>query len=244
MKHSENIIEAKNLFVSFYIQNYGVNSLKDVIISLGRKKPLTKKEVLNDISFTIKKGEAIGVLGKNGSGKSTLLRVLSGIIKPERGELIVNGKIAPLLALGVGLEPDMSGYENIKLLGLLSGYSSSKAKGLTQIVQDFSELSSEALSMEVKRYSSGMISRLGFAIATAYNPEILIIDEALSVGDLFFREKCYNRILEIKKSGSTILFVSQEPSELKKICDKGLVMENGRVLFFGDITDAEKEYLK
>jgi len=243
MDHNDLIIECKNLNVSFYIQGHGIGSFKEFLLSLGTKKPFVRKQVLFDLNLEIRRGECFGILGRNGSGKSTLLRVLSGIIKPDSGTLRVNGDVAPLLALGVGLEQELSGYENIELCSSLMRIPSEKIKKAIDYIREFSELSHEQLSMQVKRYSSGMMSRLGFAIAVAYDPEIFIIDEALSVGDLFFREKCYKRINEIIASGATIIFVSQEPQELKKICKRGMILKNGHVSFVGTIDEIEKTYL-
>lgn len=243
MKEIDNIIEAKNLNVSFYIQGYGMSSFKDFILSAGTKKPFIKKQVLFDLNLEIKRGECFGILGRNGSGKSTLLRVLSGIIKPDSGSLKVNGKVAPLLALGVGLEPELSGYENIKLCSSLMKIPQNIINESVERIRLFSELTDEQLAMQVKRYSSGMLSRLGFAIAVANDPEILIVDEALSVGDLFFRQKCYDRINQIKASGATILFVSQEPNELAKICNRGMLLEAGSIKYIGDIETLKKAYL-
>lgn len=239
-----NIIEAKNLNVSFYIQSYGMNSMKEFLLTLGTKKPFVKKQVLFDLTLEIEKGECFGVLGRNGSGKSTLLRVLSGIIKPDSGELLVQGKVAPLLALGVGLEAELTGYENIQLCSSLMKIPQKSIDKSIERIMDFSELTHDQLSMQVKRYSSGMLSRLGFAIAVANTPEILIVDEALAVGDLFFREKCYKRINEIKESGTTIIFVSQDPRELAKICKRGMVLDAGRIVFSGSIEEMGEKYLK
>jgi len=243
MNQKENIIECENLNVSFYIQGHGMGSFKEFLLSLGTKKPFVRKQVLFDLNLNIKRGECFGILGRNGSGKSTFLRVLSGIIKPDTGRLSVNGSVAPLLALGVGLEQELTGYENIELCSSLMRIPSQKIKKSVDIIREFSELTHEQLSMQVKRYSSGMMSRLGFAIAVSYDPEIFIIDEALAVGDIFFREKCYTRINEIIESGATIIFVSQEAKELQRICKRGMVLENGRIIYIGDI-DSIKEYYK
>jgi len=243
MNQKENIIECENLNVSFYIQGHGMGSFKEFLLSLGTKKPFVRKQVLFDLNLNIKRGECFGILGRNGSGKSTFLRVLSGIIKPDTGRLSVSGSVAPLLALGVGLEQELTGYENIELCSSLMRIPSQKIKNSVDIIREFSELTHEQLSMQVKRYSSGMMSRLGFAIAVSYDPEIFIVDEALAVGDIFFREKCYTRINEIIESGATIIFVSQEAKELQRICKRGMVLENGRIIYIGDI-DSIKEYYK
>jgi ABC-type polysaccharide/polyol phosphate transport system ATPase subunit len=242
MHNSELIIDCQSLNVSFYVQAHGMSSFKEFILSLGTKKPFVRKQVLFDLNLQIRRGECFGILGRNGSGKSTLLRVLSGIIKPDSGVLHVNGKVAPLLALGVGLEQELSGYENIELCSSLMRIPAEKIKTSIDYIRDFSELTDEQLSMQVKRYSSGMLSRLGFAIAVAYDPEIFIIDEALSVGDLFFREKCYKRINEIIESGATIIFVSQEPEELKRICKRGMILQQGRIIHIGDIESIQEYY--
>lgn len=237
------IIEAKNLDVSFYIQGHGMNSLKEFVMSLGTKKPFVRKQVLFNFNLEVKTGECLGILGRNGSGKSTLLRVLSGIIKPDKGSLKINGVIAPLLALGVGLEPELNGYENIKLCGSLMKLSRDRNKEVVNKVMDFSELTHEQLSMQVKRYSSGMISRLGFSIATSFTPEILIIDEALSVGDAFFVKKCRDRIKEIQDAGSTILFVSHSTNDILQICETGICIEEGKVTKKGPIKEVVDYYL-
>jgi ABC-type polysaccharide/polyol phosphate transport system ATPase subunit len=242
MSHTENIIACKDLNVSFYIQGHGMGSFKEFLMSLGTKKPFVRKQVLFDLNLEIKRGECFGIMGRNGSGKSTFLRVLSGIIKPDSGELEVNGAIAPLLALGVGLEQELTGYENIELCSSLMRISSEKIKRSIDIIRDFSELTHDQLNMQVKRYSSGMMSRLGFAIAVCYDPEIFIIDEALAVGDLFFREKCYRRIDEIIASGATIIFVSQDPKELQRICKRGMILEKGRIKHIGDIASIQDFY--
>lgn len=232
-----NAIEAKNLSVSFFIQRHGINNIKDFILTMGLKSPFEKKKVLHKLNLTITKGECFGVMGKNGSGKTTFLRTIAGIMKPESGQLIVNGRVAPLMALGVGIEPELSGLENIKLLGILIGYSKKKlAKEMPEIIR-FSELSDDELSMQTKRYSSGMIARLAFSIAIATNPDILIIDEALAVGDIGFRNKCANRIDEIIAAGSTIIYVSHHTEELKRICTRACYLENGEIIKTGPIDD-------
>ena len=183
------MIEAKDLEVSFYIHNHGMNSVKEFLLSFGTKKPFIKKPVLHDVDLKIYQGECFGLLGRNGSGKSTLLRALAGIIKPERGRVNVYGRIAPMLALGVGLEPELSGLENIKISSTIMGFSQKEIKDSLDRVIEFSELTNADIEMQVKRYSAGMMARLAFSIAVANDPEILIIDEALSVGDKGFQRK-------------------------------------------------------
>lgn len=234
---NEVAIKADGLSVSFLVQRQGINNIKDFILSVGIKSPFEKKQVLKDLDLTIYKGECLGILGKNGSGKTTLLRAIAGVMQPDAGKLLVNGNVAPLMALGVGLEPELSGYENIKLVGVLMGMDKKNLKNSIEKIIEFSELSPEAIGMQVKRYSSGMMSRLAFSIAVATDPEILIIDEALAVGDLGFRKKCARRINEIKEAGSTILYVSHHLAEIKNICTKAIFLEDGKVVKEGDVNE-------
>lgn len=226
---SDKAVVAKKLNVSFYLQNTGIDSVKTFILKGLFKKPLRRKQVLFDVDLEVKKGECLGILGRNGSGKTTFLRVLARIIKPDNGYLEVNGQIAPVLALASGLELEMTGYENIKFVSTLMRHDKETQKTINEKVKEFSELSDEELSMQIKRYSSGMIARLAFSIAVAKDPDILIVDEALAVGDLNFRNKCYRRIDEIIANGCTIIFVSQNPEELKKICNRVILLKNGRI---------------
>jgi lipopolysaccharide transport system ATP-binding protein len=236
MSHSnEIIIEAKKLTVSFLVQRHGINNIKDFIITMGVKSPFEHKVVLKDLDLTIYRGECLGVMGRNGCGKSTLLRTIAGIMKPNSGTISVKGSVAPLMALGVGLEPELSGYENIKLVGTLMGLSRAQLKNSLDAIIDFSELTTDEIEMQVKRYSSGMMARLAFSIAVANLPEILIIDEALAVGDLGFRQKCAKRINEIKASGSTIIYVSHHLEEIKNICTRAIFMDEGKIAVEGDV---------
>ena len=231
-KEREIIIEAKKLSVSFLIQRHGINNIKDFIITMGVKSPFERKNVLKDL----------GVMGRNGCGKSTLLRTIAGIMQPDGGSIDVKGSVAPLMALGVGLEPELSGYENIMLVGTLMGLSRSELKGSVDAIIEFSELTEDEIEMQVKRYSSGMMARLAFSIAVANLPEILIIDEALAVGDLGFRQKCARRINEIKAAGSTIIYVSHHLDEIKNICTRAIFMEGGKIALSGDVNEVCEYY--
>jgi ABC-2 type transport system ATP-binding protein len=234
---AEPIIIAENLSVSFLIQRHGINNFKDFVITMGVKSPFEKKNVLKGLNLTIHKGECFGVMGRNGSGKSTFLRTIAGIMKPDEGKLTVKGRVAPLMALGVGLEPELTGLENIKLVGTLIGFEKAELNASMQSIVDFSELSQDEINMQVKRYSSGMMARLAFSIAVATDPDILIIDEALAVGDMGFRSKCAKRIDEIKNAGSTIIYVSHHLDEIKKICTRACYLENGKVQMVGNVND-------
>lgn len=238
----EIMIEAKNLNVSFIIQHQGIRNMKDFIFSLGLKKPFEKKEVLKNINLTIYKGECFGLMGKNGSGKSTLLRTIAGIIPADNGKVKLFGRIAPLLALGVGLEPELTGLENIKLCSTLMGRTKKEINASLDQIISFSELTMNDMEMQVKRYSSGMLARLAFSIAVGENPEILIVDEALSVGDLGFQAKCASRIDEIRMSGSTIVYVSHHYNEIKRICTRAACLSNGTIAMIGDVEEVGAYY--
>lgn len=228
-------IAAKDLHVSFLIQKHGINNFKDFLFSMGLSKPFERKQVLKGVDIEIYKGECFGVMGRNGSGKSTFLRTIAGIMPVESGELYVGGKVAPMMALGVGFEPQLTGYENIKLLGVMMGKTRKQITKSIDIIQEFSELTTDELEMQVKRYSAGMMARLAFSITVADTPDILIVDEALSVGDIGFREKSAKRITDIQASGSTIVYVSHNLNELRRICTRGCYLENGKVAMVGEI---------
>ena len=238
----EAMIELSNVDVSFLVQRYGFSSIKQYFVSLGSKKLFERKPILHGIDLSIQRGECFGMIGKNGSGKSTLLRVMSGIIKPSRGTVDVRGAVAPMLALGIGLEPEMSGLENIRLCSAFMGVSVRNTNKAFEKILDFSELTQEEMEMQVKRYSTGMMARLGFAIATVYDPEILLIDEVLAVGDVGFQNKCYKRINEIREQGSTVVFVSHFLSEIQKICTRAACMDKGRIVKVGSVHEVGQYY--
>ncbi len=239
---NEPIIKVENVEVCFYVHADGISSFKQWLFSFGTKKLFHRKTVLKNISFEVQKGDCVGFLGRNGSGKSTILKAIAGVIPPEKGTITVNGKIAPMLAIGVGLEPELSGYENIKIGCSLMGIPRHRISDLMQSIVDFSELTHEDLSLQVKRYSSGMKARLGFSMAVAETPEILIIDEALSVGDAAFKEKCSKRIDEIREGGATILFVSHAIGEVKRICNKAIWIHKGEFKAAGSTIEVIDKY--
>ncbi|MFC1733291.1 ABC transporter ATP-binding protein [candidate division KSB1 bacterium] len=242
INRQELIINIENLNFSFLVPKHGMNSIKQFILKLGFAGIYEKKHVLKDIDLKINKGECFGLIGKNGSGKSTLLRTIAGIITPDSGKVTVKGKVAPMLALGVGLEPELSGFENIKLVGALLGFS---AKDITTSIEDiisFSELSRNDLKMQVRRFSSGMLARLSFAIAVSTQPEILLVDEVLAVGDIGFQKKCVQRIDDIRNSGSTIVYVAHHIDEIKRICTRAAWMDNGQIMQIGQVEEIAENY--
>ncbi|MCU0441415.1 MAG: ABC transporter ATP-binding protein [Bacteroidia bacterium] len=239
---TESVITVKDLYVNFWISGTGINSFKDVVMSIGKQKALEKKQVLKGLNLEIKRGECFALMGKNGSGKSTLLRTLAGIITPESGAIEIKGSVAPLLTIGAGLEYELSGYENIKIVGTLIGLRGAELKAAVQTIKDFSELSDTDLNMQIKRYSAGMMARLAFSISVCRIPDILIVDEALSVGDQGFQVKCADRINEMKAAGTTIIYVSHSLTELKRICTRGACLENGQIAKIGPIDEVGEYY--
>ena len=243
MQQGKNIvIKAKDLHVSFTIQKQGIKSIKSFLLSMGFQSPFEKKPVLKGVNLEVEKGECLAVMGRNGCGKSTLLRAVAGIMTPTSGSLEVKGRVAPLMTLGVGFEMELTGRENIELVGTLMGFTKDQLKESINNIIVFSELTSEEIDMQMKRYSSGMISRLAFSIAAANTPDVLIVDEALAVGDLGFREKCEERIKQIKREGTTILYVSHHLDEIKNICTRAIFMEEGVITAQGSVDEICEYY--
>lgn len=244
MEKRQNMIEIRNVSVVFKRTTEKMTSLKEYFINSLRKKIRKEQFVaLEHIDVIIKKGEIVGLLGLNGAGKSTLLKVISGIIKPTTGEVKLNGKMAPLIELGAGFDPELTGRENIFLNGSLLGFSKKELKERIEEIIEFSELN-EFIDVPLKNYSSGMYARLGFSIATIYDPEILIIDEVLSVGDFHFQEKSLNKIMEMIGKGTTVLFVSHDIEQVKKLCEKVIWLEKGRIKVIGESKKICEEYAK
>lgn len=239
--NTDTIIKVENITVSFWQNNVGVYSLKDLITH--RKSPFKSRTILNGISLEIKRGDSLGIVGRNGSGKSTLLRTLAGVIKPETGKITVTGTFAPILAIGAGLELELTGYENISLMLALYGTKNKKTDAETvAYIKDFSELSEEVLRMPAKQYSSGMLARLAFSISIANVADILIIDEVLAVGDQGFQHKCMDKIFEMKAQGKTILFVSHFPEDVQKICNTAILLEHGVITHHGSAAEICDKY--
>ena len=227
------IIEIKDVDVVFKRTTEKITSLKEYFINSLKQK--IKKETfvaLKNINIEINSGEVVGILGLNGAGKSTLLKVISGIIKPTKGKVVLNGSMAPLIELGAGFDIELTGKENIFLNGSLLGFSRKELEEKMESIVEFSELG-EFIDVPLKNYSSGMYARLGFSIATIYNPDILIIDEVLSVGDFRFQEKSFNKIKEMISSGTTVLFVSHDIDKIKMLCEKVIWLEKGEIIKIG-----------
>ncbi len=241
MENLQPMIRLTDVDICFYIQENGFVSMKDFLLNLGKYKLLQKSFVLKNVNLQINKGESFALLGKNGSGKSTLLRALSGIIMPEKGKIELFGAVAPLLGLGVGLEHELTGIENIRLCCALMGMTKAEIKKRLPEIIDFSELG-EAVNWQVKRYSTGMMSRLSFSIAIIKQPEILLIDEVLSVGDIGFQQKCLKKVMEIKENGATIIFVSHNFDEVSHMCTRAALVNHGTVEFVGTVEEVGEKY--
>ena len=232
-KDMKKIIEIKDVDVVFKRTTEKITSLKEYFINSLKQK--IKKETfvaLKNINIEINSGEVVGILGLNGAGKSTLLKVISGIIKPTKGKVVLSGSMAPLIELGAGFDIELTGKENIFLNGSLLGFSRKELEEKMESIVEFSELG-EFIDVPLKNYSSGMYARLGFSIATIYNPDILIIDEVLSVGDFRFQEKSFNKIKEMISSGTTVLFVSHDIDKIKMLCEKVIWLEKGEIIKIG-----------
>lgn len=241
----DNIIEVSNLTKIYRIYDKPVDRLKESI-SLTKKSYSRDFFALNDISFSIKKGENIGIIGTNGSGKSTLLKIITGVLTQTSGEVLVNGKISALLELGAGFNPEYTGIENVYLNGTMMGFTKEEIDTKIESVISFADIG-DFVNQPVKTYSSGMFARLAFAVAINVEPDILIVDEALSVGDMRFQLKCIEKMKEIQKNGVTILFVSHSVGQINRFCNKCLWIEKGNLKAFGKasyVTNLYENFLK
>ena len=232
-----NMIEVKDVSICFRMANDKLNSLKEFMIQKVKGK-LKYEEfwALKDVSFNVKKGDVVGIVGHNGAGKSTILKVISGIMKPTEGSVVTHGNIVPMLELGSGFDMDLSGRENIYLNGAILGYSKEFLDEKFDEILEFSELG-EFIEQPIRNYSSGMLMRLAFSVATIVNPEILIVDEILSVGDADFQEKSRNRMKELMTGGTTVFFVSHDLEQIKEMCNKVLWLGHGEMQAFGEMEE-------
>ena len=233
-----------NVSMKFNLSKEKVDSLKDYIIK-SIKKEIKYNEfwALQNVSFTVEKGDRVGILGLNGAGKSTLLKVIAGVFKPTEGSVTKHGKMVPLLELGAGFDQQYTGKENIYLYGAMLGYTKKFIDSKYDEIVEFSELK-DFIDVPIKNYSSGMKSRLGFSIATVVSPKILILDEVLSVGDAKFRKKSEKKVLSMFDSGVTVLFVSHSLAQVQRICNKAMILEKGKLIAYGDIDTISKQYEK
>lgn len=231
---SKTMIAVKDVTMRFRMNCDRIMSLKEfVTMALRGKLEYQEFTALEHISFRVKKGETLGLIGQNGAGKSTMLKVIAGILKPTKGEMIRRGNVAPMLELGSGFDFDLTGKENIFLNGAILGYSEQFLREKYDEIVAFSELG-KFIEVPIRNYSSGMLARLAFSVATVVNPEILIVDEILAVGDASFQEKSYRRMIELMSGGTTVLFVSHNLAQIREMCDRVLWLEHGRVKMLGE----------
>ncbi|WP_294480494.1 ABC transporter ATP-binding protein [uncultured Ruminococcus sp.] len=235
-------IEVKNVGMKFNLSQEKLDSLKEYVIKM-LKGQLKYNEfwALKNVDFKVEKGDRVGILGLNGAGKSTLLKVIAGVFKPTEGEVVRHGRIVPLLELGAGFDSQYTGAENIYLYSAVLGYSKEFVDKKFDEIVKFAELE-KFIDVPIKNYSSGMKTRLGFAIATQIEPDILILDEVLSVGDAKFRKKSEAKIMSMFKSNVTVLFVSHSLDQVKRICNKAILLEHGELIAAGEIDEVAAIY--
>ena len=237
------IIDVDHVTIRFNLASEKIDNLKEYFIKLVTRKLMFQEFLaVKDVSFQVRQGEAWGLIGTNGSGKSTLLKAISGILKPYKGSITVDGFIAPLIELGAGFDQEMTARENIFLNGCVLGHTEQFMKEHFDEIVDFAELH-DFLDSPLKNFSSGMRARLGFSIATMVKPQILIVDEILSVGDVKFREKCAKRMEEMLSGGTTLLYVSHNISEVRRLCDHALCTDKGVQRMQGDVTTVCDAYM-
>lgn len=235
-------IEVSNVTMRYRLPTEKVDSFKHFFVK-KIKNQITYEDfyALNNVSFSVKKGEVLGIIGRNGAGKSTLLKIIAGVIKPTAGSFTRSGSIAPLLELGAGFNGELTGIENIKLNGLLLGYSKKFINEKLDEIVEFSDLG-KFINTPLKNYSSGMKARLGFSIATLVKPEILIVDEVLAVGDIKFKEKSEQKIRSMMEDGTTVLFVSHSLGQVESLCDRVLWLDHGHVMEVGESSEVIQHY--
>ncbi len=235
---SDTIIKFENVSKDYFLYKNEKSRFKAIFTN---NRGVKRHQALKDITFEIKRGESVGIIGKNGAGKSTLLKMITGVSFATKGNITVDGKVAALLELTAGFSADMTGRENIYLKGYLLGLESEEIKEIEDNIIEFAALG-EYIDQPVRTYSSGMKMRLGFAININIHPDILVIDEALSVGDAEFRKKCEEKTRELRNSGVTVLFVSHSMSSIKDTCDRAIYLKGGKIDYDGNVEEAFKRY--
>ena len=237
------MIEVSDVTMQFRLNNDKILSLKEfVTTALRGKLQYNKFTALEHISFELKRGQTLGLIGRNGAGKSTLLKIISGILKPTEGCVSCYGNVVPMLELGSGFDFDLTGRENVFLNGAILGYSEEFLKGKYDEIVEFSELG-QFIEVPMRNYSSGMLARLAFSIATVVNPDILIVDEILSVGDVAFQEKSKKRMLHLMGGGTTVLFVSHSIEQIREMCDRAVWLDQGLIKMMGKAEDVCQAYI-
>jgi ABC-2 type transport system ATP-binding protein/lipopolysaccharide transport system ATP-binding protein len=230
---NDEVIRLENVSIQYHVPHEQIGTFREYVIRLIQRKISHRTFwALENVSLSVFKGEVIGLIGHNGAGKSTLLKVVARVIHPIKGRILVKGKVAPLLELGAGFHPELTGRENIFLNGALLGFSREEMEAVFQKIVDFSELG-DFIEAPVRTYSSGMYARLGFSVATAYEPEVLIVDEILGVGDESFQQKCTDRISQFRNNGTSILVVSHSMASIEKMCQRVAWLNHGKIELVG-----------
>lgn len=238
------MIDVDHVGMRFNLGIDKINTLKEVLIkSVKREMPKNDFWALTDVSFKLETGDVLGIVGENGAGKSTLLKVVSGVLQPTKGAVTVNGVIAPMLELGAGFDNELTARENIFLNGSILGYDKKFLESKYDVIVEFSELK-DFMEVPIRNFSSGMLARLAFSISTLVEPEILIVDEILSVGDLAFQKKSYDKMKSMITGGTTVLYVSHSVNTIKEICNKALWLDKGRTVMFGEVNEVCDSYIK
>lgn len=238
----QNIIELKNVTMKYNLAQEKVDNIKEYFIKLVKGQLLFQEFIaLDNISVKISKGDVFGIVGLNGSGKSTMLKIIAGILQPSSGKVEVRGSVSPLIELGAGFDPDLTARENVYLNGLILGHPKSLMREKFADIIDFAELH-QFVDVPVKNFSSGMYARLGFSVATIVRPDILIVDEILSVGDFRFQEKCEKRIEELMAGGTTVVMVTHDITQIKRLCNNAVWIEKGRIKMSGKSEDVCVSY--
>ena len=239
-----NVIELEDVSVRFFVFKERYLTFKEYFVNLvkGRLK-YDELWALRGVSLSIKKGEYVGLIGRNGAGKTTLLKVIAGILRPSSGKVRVEGRVVPLMELGAGFDPELTGRENIYLNGAIMGLSRKEMEKRAERIIEFSELG-DFIDMPVKNYSSGMFMRLAFSVAMDVDPDILLVDEVLAVGDQGFQQKCKQRLEELKKKGITMVFVSHSMEDVKRLCPRTVWLESGMVKMDGPTEEVVEAYLQ
>lgn len=238
----DQIIDIQNVSMRFNLEQEKTDTIKEYVLKmLQRKLKFNEFYALQDVSFSVKKGESLALIGANGSGKSTMLKIIAGVLQPSSGKARIQGSIAPLIELGAGFDMDLTARENIFLNGAVLGYSRSFIEKNFDDIVGFAELE-DFVDVPVKNYSSGMVARLGFSIATQVKADILIVDEILAVGDFMFQQKCYERMEKMLSGGTTLLFVSHDDQMVQRMCSKAVWLNEGRLMSMGPSKDVCAQY--
>lgn len=232
---SETMVDVNDVSIMFRLYRENVDNLKEFMIKkIKRQNSYDEFWALSNVDFHVQRGEAVALVGKNGSGKSTLLKTIAGVLKPTKGSVEIKGTVAPMIELGAGFDMDLTATENVYLNGAILGYPREMLDENMEKIIEFSELR-DFMDVPIKNFSSGMFARLGFAVATIYTPDILIVDEILSVGDWQFQEKCHRRIQEMLEQGTTLLFVSHSMDQVRQVCNRAILLEHGHMIMDDDV---------